>query len=164
MGLVAALAARCFSTSPKICCLPVRNIRVPGEFWRIWLSESKSFARWLAGHSSKASMHINVRWEIISCKNSTISASTSLWRPMTLLLSRKAFTIACGTSLRPPATCFSNEPGISARDCSSLWEVEVEARNRSVFAACLHNVSITSELRSWSISNTFLSLSMASPT
>ena len=120
MGLVAALAARCFSTSPKICCLPVGNIRVPGEFWRIWLSESKSFARWLAGHSSKESMHITVSWEIISCKNSTISASASLWRPITLLLSRKAFAIACGILLPPPATCFNTEPRISARDCSSL--------------------------------------------
>ena len=79
MDLAAAFLARCFSTSARICGLPVRNIRVPGDFWRIWLSESRSFIRCPGEHSSGASMHIKVRREDeISCKNSIISGSASL--------------------------------------------------------------------------------------
>jgi len=120
MDLVAALPARCFSTSPWTCGLPVRNIRAPREFLRIWLSESRSLTRCPGGHSSRASMHINVRREDeISCRNSTISESASLWPPMTFFWSRKVWTILSGTSSSPPTTCFSTEPRIVAGDCSS---------------------------------------------
>jgi len=79
MDLVHALPAICLSTSPRICGLPVKNSRAPWDFWSIWLSESRSPARYLGGHSSRASMHINVRLEEeISCRNSTISASARL--------------------------------------------------------------------------------------
>ena len=73
IDLVAALPPRCFSTSLRICGLPVINSRAPGDFWRIWLSESRSFIRYPGGHSSRVSMHINVdREDERSCKNSTI--------------------------------------------------------------------------------------------
>ena len=84
MDLVTTLPTRYLLTSPRICGLPVRNIRALGDLWRIWSSESRSFARAAGGYSSRSSMHINVHHEYeISCKNSTISASSSLWPPTT---------------------------------------------------------------------------------
>jgi len=120
MDLVVALPARCSSTSFWICGLPVRNIRAPGVFRRSWSSESRSFTRHPGGHSSRASMHINVhREEEISCKNSTVSPSAGLWPPTAFPQFRNALTILSGTSSSPSTTCFSTEPRIAAGDCSS---------------------------------------------
>ena len=120
MGLVATLPERCFSTSPRIYGLPVRNIQAPGEFWRIWLSKSRSFTRCSGRHSSRASIHINVhREDEISCRNPTITESCSLWPPMAFPRSRKTLTILSGTSFSPPTTCFSIELRTTAGDCSS---------------------------------------------
>ena len=120
IDLVAALPARRPSTSPRTCGLPVRNSRLPGDLWRIWLSKVRSFARCSARHSSMASMHINVgRENMTSYKNSTISQSISFWLPMIFFCLRKALTIFSGTSPSPPTMCLSTEPRTAAGDCPS---------------------------------------------
>jgi len=128
--LPSSLPARCFSTSSRIYNLPARNIRVLGDLCRICFSESSSFARYSAMHSSSASMHMKVgREDAISCKISTISPSPSLRPPMTFFWARKAWTILTGISASPPATCFKDTRwGLLFLGC----KVEVEACNCSI--------------------------------
>ena len=93
MDLVAALLARCLSTSPRTCGLPVRNSRVRGHLWRIWLSESRSFTRCPAGHSSRPSMQIYIhREDEISRKSSTIFYERRLLTTNNLLSISESFS------------------------------------------------------------------------
>ena len=74
---------RHFSISPRIWGLPVMNILVLRDFSRICFSESRILTRWTAAHSSKASIHTNVRYEdVMVCSIFTISRSCGPRPPM----------------------------------------------------------------------------------
>ena len=90
--------ARRVVISGRIWCLPVMNIRVPGEFPRISFQESKSLNHCTAVHSSSASMTINMRCaDVINCSILTISPSCGL-RPLNdFFCSCKACDISSGT-------------------------------------------------------------------
>ena len=61
-----------FSISARIWDLP--DIRVPGDFSQGFVfSEPRILIRCTATHSSRASMHMNVRCEVIACSIFTIS-------------------------------------------------------------------------------------------
>ena len=121
MVTAAALRARRFSTSSRICNLPVRNIRVLGDWCRIRFSESSSLVRYSGTHSSNASMHMKVgRLDEISCNISTISPSPSFRPPTTFPWSRKAWTIFSGMLSSSQTTCFRRELRMLVGDCS-LW-------------------------------------------
>jgi len=121
IGTVTALWERCFSTSSRTCNLPVRNIRVFGDLCKICCSDSSSFARYSATHSSSASMHIKVgREDEASCNISTTWPSPSLCPPVVSFRSRKASMIFAGIFSSPPTTCFRRELRTVVGDCS-FW-------------------------------------------
>ena len=118
------LPARRCSTSSRTCNLPARNIRVLGDLCRICCSDSSSFPRYSATHSSRASKHMKVdREHAISCNISTTWLSSSLRPPVVFLSFRNASTIFGGIFSRPLTSCFKRALRTVVGDCS-FWEAK----------------------------------------
>ena len=106
--------------SARIGGLPVTNIRVPGDYSRIFSSESRTLARCTPAHSSRPSMHINAGCiDVIACSIFTISTSYGARPPMTFLCSLKAPDISSGILSIRLTISFSNGPKIFVADCAS---------------------------------------------
>ena len=107
---------RRFSTSARIW-VPVMNIRAPGDLSRIWFSEPLILSQYTAAHSSRASMHTNMRCEdVMSCSIFTISVSYGPRPPMAFFCSWKPRDISSGIVSIPLTICSSKEPSMAVAD------------------------------------------------
>jgi len=122
--MLITLPPRRLPISGRICGLPVTNIRVPGDCWRSWPSESRSLTWCSVAHSSRASMHMNERFLTeVTCSIFKISEICSPCPPMEFFRFLYAFDISSGISSSPKTSCFRKEPSTPAGDCS-LWDAK----------------------------------------
>jgi len=107
------------STSLRTCGLPVMNMRVSGDPCKICPNDSRTTIRFSGTHSSRASMHINVRLVSVSAWNIfRIPETCSPLPPITLFSFSNSWTIAWGIFPCPLTSCLRREPSIFTGDCS----------------------------------------------